>query len=129
MDPEQLTPAEAVLDELRADAEMMKVHSDNIVKAVEALGVIANYQDSSWTIEVHMSSKKFNEVFTDLDAVLTERKDSSYYPFERSVVIEGIKFHCLLEPKDLTKEESAKWITDALQSQRASKEPTKEEEE
>jgi len=126
--PEQSTPAEAVLDELRADAEMMKVHADNIVKAVDAISVTTNYGEGSWIIQVHVNCENFEKIFmhTGLDIVLTERRDAAYYPFERSVVIEEIKFFSLLEPKDLTREESAKWITDALKARGASKEPAKE---
>jgi len=116
------------LDELRTDAEMMKVHADNIVKAVDAISVTINYGEGNWIIQVHVNCENFEKIFmhTDLDIVLAERRDAAYYPFERSVVIEEIKFFSLLEPKDLTREESAKWITDTLKAQRASKELTKE---
>lgn len=101
--PEQSTPAEAVLDELRADAEMLKVHGDAIAKTFNAINITAEYGDKGrW--EVHVNAKDFEKVFGGQATLISER-DSTMYPYERSILIEGVKFYYIMEGKELTKKE------------------------
>ncbi|MCW4048224.1 MAG: hypothetical protein NWE89_00675 [Candidatus Bathyarchaeota archaeon] len=92
----------------------MRIRGDNIAKAVRAMTIKGDYFDDTW--EVHMPSWKFSKLFASHVTNLTEREDDREFPFQRSTVVGGVMFYCLLEPKDLTEEESAKWITDTLKA-------------
>lgn len=104
------------LDVLLTDAKEMRRLGDKIAKAVCAMSVSGDYQLSKeYPWEVHIPSRVFNELFASHTTTLVDRGPGEY-PFARFGIIGGVKFFILLEPKDLTKEESTKWITDALKA-------------
>lgn len=103
-----------VLDDLRGAARRMVELGNSIAKTADAISI-----DSSWEGAwlVHMTSERFNELFADQEAVLGDRP-SKVYPFEKSILIEGIKFYHILAKKDLTEEERKTWITDVPDKKR-----------
>jgi len=114
---------------LLANAQDMKARGDAIAKAVDVISITGDYLASRKEWNIHMSTKKFSEAFAAEETLLTNDEHGDKYPFERSIIIGGVKFYCILGVEDLTKEESTKWITDALKAQRVSKESPKREEE
>ena len=129
MNEEQRAKQLLTLNELRADAKMMKVHADSIRKTVNAISIeylpfndLTDKEDSIWQVKI--TPEKFNEIFIGQPIVLTNRGCEGGCPFKkyittRSIIIGDVQFFCLLETRELTKlelEESAKWIADTLKA-------------
>jgi len=96
--------------DLREFVREMKDCGDAVAKIVGAHSIEIEYGSSlrdGWRI--YLQTAAFEEAFGDQVTTLTHR-DSDSYPYERSILIEGVKFYCILGVDDLTKEENRERI-------------------
>lgn len=104
-------------DDLQVHVRKMKEHADSIAKTVSAREIKSEYEAGYVDTETHtvyLSAADFKKAFGDQATTLVTDRDSTVYPFERSILVEGVKFYCILDVEDLSKEENMKRICSEL---------------